>query len=105
MGIIADVQLTENRKIAALLLKKVIDLNGQKGTVNINLQALKTKISNDVPLNIWNKDDFVSAGKNLTMRELILAKLQNCKAELITIKSEVQNVDYENEIQAVIDTL
>ena len=105
MGIIADQELINNRQLAAMILQNVIDLKAQKITVNTLLQILKNKIKIDVADGRWEKDDFIAAGKNLTMKELIVTKLANVKTELQNIKSKVKGLDYEIEIQAVIDIL
>ena len=87
------------------MLKIVADLQTQKTSVNLILQALKTKIAADVAADTWIKSDFVLAGKNLTMKEAIATKLTNIKTELIAIKQLVMDPAYETEIQAVINTL
>lgn len=105
MSLINDVKLIQDRQTIANLINNVAELKAQKAETIALLQALKPTIKADVLNDVYNKNDFITAGKNLQFLQTINEKLNQLKTELPAFLPLLQNVAYEAELQTVIDSI
>ena len=100
-----DYVLWSKRKSAADLVQTVEDMLQQETNTMADAVALKAQIKTDVGNDVFNKADFIAAGRALEILANITQKKASYRAELQTLKALVQDVEYETEIQTAIDLL
>ena len=100
-----DYVLWSKRKSAADLVQTVEDMLQQETNTMADAVALKAQIKTDVGNDVFNKADFIAAGRALEILANITQKKASYRAELQTLKPLMQDVEYETEIQTAIDLL
>lgn len=105
MSLITDQEYQNTLRDACNLVKTVADLKQQYIQNNNTISSLKTTVTSNSANNVFNANELIDLGQAIMNKQLIINKAASYRGELITFKSKVNNVDYENEIQGYIDDI
>ena len=106
MSTLQDDQAIEAaRNHAALYMNQVDELLLQESAAMTTRSTLGNQIKTDIANNIYNKSDFKAYLAADDLIKSIAIRKPEIKAAMIILKTQIVNITYENELQAVIDTL
>lgn len=103
--LIDDQELEQYRKSAYQLLVTSKKLREQLVTDKATRATLKATVKADIANDIFKRVDVIKLGQVLSAIEAANNMKTQYRAQLITLKPLVSDIDYQNEIQAEIDSL